>query len=43
MYVNENMTFDLQMTSQKYSCCTEQGLLADRRKIYTDSSGIGLW
>lgn len=37
MYVNENMTSDLQMISQKYRCCAEQDLLTNERKIFTDT------
>lgn len=37
-YVNETMIFDLQMDSQKYRCCAEQDLVANERKIYTDTS-----
>lgn len=40
MYVNEHMIFDLQMALQKYRCSAEQDLLANERKIYTNTSYV---
>lgn len=42
-YVNNNMTFNIQKISQKCRCHAEQDLLANVKKIYTNTSRAVGW